>query len=124
MITQATETGSLLTIGVTCSEGRAHLRLSGRLTIDSSPELRNRLLAQLQEEPLENLVIDLSEVPYMDLSGVATLLEALKIAHGRKTGFQLIGLHDRPRYLFEITGLLPLFETCGHISAPSISKAQ
>jgi anti-sigma B factor antagonist len=98
--------------------------LSGRLTIDSSPELRNRLLAQLQEEPLENLVIDLSEVPYMDLSGVATLLEALKIAHGRKTGFQLIGLHDRPRYLFEITGLLPLFETCGHISAPSISKAQ
>jgi anti-sigma B factor antagonist len=124
MFTQATETGSLLTIGLTRSERKAQICLSGRLTIDSSPELRDRLLALLEQEPLENLVIDLSEVPYMDLSGVATLLEALKIARGRKTGFQLTGLHDRPRYLFEITGLLPLFESCGHINAPSVSKAQ
>jgi anti-anti-sigma regulatory factor len=47
----------------------------------------------------------------MDLSGVATLLEALKTARARTIGLELTGLHDRPRYLLELTGLLSLFET-------------
>lgn len=59
----------------------------------------------------------------MDLSGVATLLEALKIARARKTGLRLTGLHDRPRYLLEVTGLLSLFENIGHINASSMQKA-
>lgn len=96
------------------------MSLDGRLTIDSSPLLRDRLLALLHGETLEKLTLDLSDVPYMDVSGVATLLEALKIARARKTGLELTGLHDRPRYLLEVTGLLSLFETRGHISAPSI----
>jgi len=77
----------------------------------------------LYGETLENLVIDLSDVPYVDLSGVATLLEALRITRSRKTGLQLRGLHDRPRYLLEVTGLLSLFETSG-IDFRSIQKAQ
>jgi anti-anti-sigma factor len=75
-------------------------------------------------ETLETLVVDLSDVPYVDLSGVATLLETLQVARRRKTRLQLKGLHDRPRYLLEVTGLLSLFETCGHISASSVQKAQ
>ena len=110
-------------MSVTRIEGRALVSLGGRLTIDSSPELRNQLLATLYGETLENLVIDLSDVPYVDLSGVATLLETLTVARGRKTSLQLRGLHDRPRYLLEVTGLLSLFETCG-INVRSIQKAQ
>ena len=123
MTTQDTQTGSLLTISVTRIEGGALVSLGGRLTIDSSPELRNQLLAVLYGETLKSLVIDLSDVPYMDLSGVATLLETLRIARSRKTGLQLKGLHDRPRYLLEVTGLLSLFETSG-IGVPSIRRAQ
>src|ERR1700686_5367494 len=123
VITQDTPTGSSLTIGVTRSERGALVSLRGRLTIDSSPELRNQLLAVLYGEALENLVIDLSDVPYVDLSGVATLLETLRVARGRKTGLQLKGLHDRPLYLLEVTGLLSLFDTCG-INVRSIQKAQ
>ena len=100
------------------------MSLDGRLPIDSSPLLRDRLLSLLHREPLEKLTLDLSGVPYMDVSGVATLLEALKIARARKTGLELTGLHDRPRYLLEVTGLLSLFETRGHMNAPSIQKAQ
>jgi anti-sigma B factor antagonist len=105
-------------------EGGAFVSVGGRLTIDSSPELRNQLLAVLHGETLQNLVIDLSGVPYIDLSGVATLLEALRVARGRNTNLELKGLHDRPRYLMEVTGLLSLFETGGHISASSLQKAQ
>ena len=122
-MTQNTQSGSLLTISVTRIEGRVVVSLGGRLTIDSSPELRNQLLAVLYGETLENLIIDLSDVPYVDLSGVATLLETLRIARSRKTGLQLKGLHDRPRYLLEVTGLLSLFETSG-IGVPSIRRAQ
>jgi len=71
----------------------------------------------------DGLVIDLSDVPYVDLSGVATLLETLRVARARKTGLQLKGLHDRPLYLLEVTGLLSLFDTCG-INVRSIQKAQ
>ena len=110
-ITQATYAGKLLRISVTRSEGGALVSLDGRVTIDSSPALRDRLLAMLHGETLQHLTVDLSDVPYMDLSGVATLLEALKKARARKTGLELTGLHDRPRYLLEVTGLLSLFET-------------
>jgi anti-anti-sigma factor len=123
VLTQATQTGSSLTISVTRIEGGVVVSLRGRLTIDSSPELRNQLLAVLYGKTLESLVIDLSDVPYVDLSGVATLLETLRIARSRKTGLQLKGLHDRPRYLLEVTGLLSLFETSG-IGVPSIRRAQ
>jgi anti-sigma B factor antagonist len=123
VITQNRQTGSLLTISVTRIEGRALVSLGGRLTIDSSPELRNQLLAVLYGETLENLVIDLSDVPYVDISGVATLLETLRVARGRNTNLQLQGLHDRPRYLLEVTGLLSLFETSG-VDVGSIQKTQ
>ena len=123
MTTKDPQTGSSLTISVTRSERGALVFLGGRLTIDSSPELRSQLLAVLYGETLENLVIDLSDVPYVDLSGVATLLETLRVARARKTGLQLKGLHDRPLYLLEVTGLLSLFDTCG-INVRSIQKAQ
>jgi anti-sigma B factor antagonist len=124
VISQGTQTGDLLTISITrIEEGGVLVSLGGRLTIDSSPELRNQLLAVLYGETLKSLVIDLSDVPYVDLSGVATLLETLRIARSRKTGLQLRGLHDRPSYLLEVTGLLSLFETSG-IDVRSIQKAQ
>jgi anti-sigma B factor antagonist len=123
VISQGTQTGDLLTISITrIEEGRVLVSLDGRLTIDSSPEVRNQLLAVLYGETLKSLVIDLSDVPYVDLSGVATLLETLRIARSRKTGLQLRGLHDRPSYLLEVTGLLSLFETSG-IAVHSIQKA-
>ena len=110
-ITQAMHTDNLLEISVTRTEGGTLVSLGGRLTIDSSPALRDRLLAILHGEVLQSVIVDLSNVPYMDLAGVATLLEALKTARARKTGLELAGLHDRPRYLLEVTGLLSLFET-------------
>ena len=88
------------------------LTVSGRITIDSSPGLRDRLLAILQQQTLSTLTIDLTAVPYIDSSGLATLVEALKIARANQTTLQL-RLHERPRYLMEVTGLLPHFEATG-----------
>jgi len=111
-----------LSISVFDCEGGALIRLNGRISIGSSPGLRNRLLQILDRESLSTLTIDLTAVTYIDLSGVATLVEALKISRRRKSLLQLRGLRDRPRYLLEVTGLIGLFETNGRINDSSASR--
>src|SRR5678815_5919160 len=61
------------------SEDGALACLYGRIDIDSSPALRERLLALLQGRHPSLVSIDLSGVTHIDSSGVATLIEALKI---------------------------------------------
>lgn len=122
MPTLESTTSRELSISVFDCEGGALIRLNGRISIGSSPGLRNRLLQILDRESLSTLTIDLTAVTYIDLSGVATLVEALKISRRRKSLLQLRGLRDRPRYLLEVTGLIGLFETNGRVNDSSASR--
>ncbi len=83
--------------------------LYGRIDIDSSPAVRQRLLALLRAPYPATVSIDLSGVTHIDSSGVATLIEALRIARSNKIELRLQGLHDRLHRLFEHTGMLSLF---------------
>jgi anti-sigma B factor antagonist len=85
------------------------VRLSGRITIDSSPDLRASLLVRLGSPNCRTLTVDLFEVDYIDTSGLATVVEILKAARIQGKSFRLTGLRDRPRYLLEATRLLHLF---------------
>ena len=87
--------------------------LSGHLNIGSSPILRDRLLAILQSDSTKAVIVDLTEVPYIDASGIATLVEALKIARTHQATLCLKGLQGRLLHLFEVTGISALFETVG-----------
>jgi anti-sigma B factor antagonist len=98
------------------------VRLRGRLSIDSSPAFRDRLLALLRRQSPAGVIVDLTEVTYMDASGVATLVEGLKTARNRQVTLWLQGLQGRVRHLFEVTGLLTLFEDSGRRSASSSAK--
>ena len=111
-----------LTIEVNNSEGSALVSLGGRVTVDSSPGLRQQLLALLSQQFLPTLIIDLSELSYIDCSGIATLIEALRIAHQHHTKLQLRGVRDGPRHLLEVTGLLRLFDTNGGTDHSSVPK--
>jgi anti-sigma B factor antagonist len=84
--------------------------LSGRVTIDSSPEFRASLLRMLREPDCQRLEVDFHDVDYIDTSGIAVLMEVLKSARHLGKRLELSGLHDSPRYLFESTGLLSFFE--------------
>jgi anti-sigma B factor antagonist len=83
--------------------------IHGRITLENSGEMRTALRNALRSKPAA-LSVDLSAVTYIDTSGLATLVEADRIA--RKQGSRLIlsGIHDQPRYLLEITHLDRLFE--------------
>jgi anti-anti-sigma factor len=102
-----------LEITMNLDEQGTLMQLVGRLNIDSAPAVRDRLLARLREQQPGALTVDLSEVSYLDCAGIATLIEALKIARNRQTTLRLKGLHGGFHHLFEVTGLLALFETYG-----------
>jgi anti-sigma B factor antagonist len=90
----------------------AIVRLNGRIDVDSSPDVRDCLLAILSGKQLVHAVtVDLAGVMFIEASGVATLVEALKVARHRQIRLHLQGLHGSVLRLFEVTGLLPLFET-------------
>ena len=88
------------------------VQLSGRIDVDSSPDLRDRLRALLSEKtmPQTIIVVDLAGVPYIETSGVATLIEALRIARHHQIHFRLQGLSGATLRLFEVTGVLALFD--------------
>jgi anti-sigma B factor antagonist len=101
------------------NQERTLLRLKGHLGLDSSPALRDQLLGMFQGQTRKAVVIDLAELSYIDASGIATLLEALKISRHRQSTLCLTGLQGRLLHLFEVTGVLPLFESdqCGNASS-------
>jgi anti-sigma B factor antagonist len=88
-------------------------RVSGRVTIDSSPHMRIALLRLLRNESRGPVTVDTSEVSYMDTSGVATLLEALTVARKRSLKLHLVGVSGQTRMLAEVTELPQIFEAAG-----------
>jgi anti-sigma B factor antagonist len=111
-----------LEIAIHHEEEGSTVHLRGRLNIDSSPAFRDRLLAMLQAQSPQAVIVDFSEVSYVDSSGIATLIEGLKIARQRRTTLCLHGLQGRFLHLFEVTGMSTLFEKSGCGSASSESK--
>ena len=109
MLSKNSESIEKSEIKTVASENGALASLYGRIDIDSSPAVRDQLIALLHAPHPRTVSIDLSGVTHIDSSGVATLIEALKIARNRKTELRLQGLHDRLLRLFEATGILSLF---------------
>ena len=83
--------------------------LQGRITISNANDMRRTLADGLRSRPPE-LTVDLSQVTYMDTSGLATLMEATRIAIQQGTRLVLSGIQNQPRYLLEITDLDHVFE--------------
>ena len=85
------------------------LELAGEVDLNCSVELRGHLLESLETKPAR-LILDLSEVSFMDSSGLATLVEALQLSRKQAISLRLSGLQPRVKSLFEIARLDQLFE--------------
>ena len=111
-----------LEIAVSKRDDSSIVRLRGRVNVDSSPALRDRLLALLRAQSPEAVIVDLSDVSYIDSSGLATLVEGLGVARMRQTTLCVQGLHGRLLQLFQATRLSSLFENNGCKGASSVSQ--
>ena len=109
MLTDITEDFDRPDIKIAVGRDGVVMRLFGRIDIEFSPTIRDRLLALVETSNAKPVGIDLSAVTHIDSSGIATLIEALRMARASKTSLRLQGLQGRLLRLFEITGLLNLF---------------
>lgn len=80
----------------------------GEVDLHRSPALREKLKSAAQQRP-RRLIVDLSGVPYMDSSGVATLVEAMQITRKQATELILCNMQDKVRSIFEIARLDTVF---------------
>lgn len=91
-------------------DGRTVLIVSEeRLDASNSGELREIML-NLLEAGGQKLVIDLSQVSFIDSSGLGALLSGFKSANLRSGSLVLAGLQSRVQSMFELTRLHRVFE--------------
>ena len=83
--------------------------VSGEIDLNRSLEFQHAMLKVLEDRP-ERIVINLSDVTYMDSSGVASLVKLLSRVRKTGTSLKLVGLQDRVRSVFEITRLDTVFD--------------
>lgn len=88
------------------------LEIGGEIDLHSAPGLKSEL-AKLAEAAGALVAVDLSEVTFLDSTGVGTLVGGLKKV--RENGGKLVffGVRPRVKRVLEITGLLralPIFD--------------
>ncbi len=108
--------GTGLEVGVERREDATILRPVGDVDLNCSPTLRAELM-QAQEQRPQRLIVDLSDVPYMDSSGVATLVEAMKGQRQRGSSLILCCMQQRVRSIFEIARLDIVFKIVDDLDA-------
>jgi len=100
--------GKSLSVTVEQVNDATVVRLDGEVDLNVSPTLRARLKTLTGERhPL--IVIDMAGVPYIDSSGVATLVECLQSTSRYKGKLRLASLTKRAAGVFEISRLDTVF---------------
>lgn len=95
-------------IQISDTHGGFVLTPEGDVDLSRAPSLRSQIAAVFDRKP-GKVIMDLGKVPYMDSSGVATLVEAMQIANRSQSTFILTGLQERVRSIFEIARLDKVF---------------
>lgn len=89
--------------------GVAIFRMSGDIDINTSPDVKKSFDDAVNEKK-EKVLINLSDVGYVDSSGLATLVEVLKNLRSYGGKLKLSNLSEKVKGLFEITKLDKLFD--------------
>ena len=85
-----------------------YFEISGDLDFNSSPELKEKL-QQAFAKQAKSIVINLKKVGYIDSSGLATFVDALKKTKAVSGKLILTDLSDAVRSVFEIAKLDQIF---------------
>lgn len=83
------------------------VHLTGKIDLYSSAEIRRIILLLLKQD--RSLLIDFSNLSFIDCSVIAILVEALKISKSRGLCLSIIGAKASPLQLFKLTHLNSVF---------------
>ncbi|MDW4528998.1 anti-sigma factor antagonist [Rossellomorea marisflavi] len=81
-----------------------HVKVSGEIDAYTAPKLKESLQPVAEKENCQ-LIVDLSDVSYMDSTGLGVFVGLFKTVKAGGGELHLVGLSDRLKRLFDITGL-------------------
>jgi anti-sigma B factor antagonist len=84
---------------------RVSVALSGDIDYAAVPKITAATLTALDLAEGRPIEVDLTEVTFMDSSGIGAMLEAQRQCANRGTAFAIIAIPDRIRRLFALTGV-------------------
>ena len=98
-----------LRIETTETDGGQRIKVEGEVDLSSSPELRTAIL-KATAKGKGKVAVDLSGVPYMDSSGVATLVEGLKSVCQKGADFVLVSPSAAVMKVLQLSRLDTVFD--------------
>ena len=81
----------------------------GRLAIGVGDELLPTLIEQLLNEGNKKILLNLSDMDYIDSNGLGELVQSLKQSKRFGASLRLLKPQDRVRNTLRLTNLLPMF---------------
>ena len=81
----------------------------GRLAVGVGDEILPRLVEQLLNEGNKKILLNLSEMDYIDSNGLGELVQSLKTSKRFGASLRLLKPQDRVRKTLRLTNLLPMF---------------
>jgi anti-sigma B factor antagonist len=94
----------IMQIATTPGSDRHVITVSGEVDLASSPELDTAIIAAI-ESGTASVVIDLTDVSFMDSSGLGVIVRGLKRCREADKDLDLVITNERVLKVFGITGL-------------------
>lgn len=101
--------------GITENAGCLVVALEGEIDLEQAGTVRRALLDALKKG--RNVLVDLSQVTYIDSSGIASLVEGLQVARKAKIDLALVSVSQRVRRVLELARLDKVFPIHADIAA-------
>ena len=80
------------------------LQINGEIDMATGPELRQRIVQYVQYGHM-NIVLDLTNVDFVDSTGLGVLIGGLKRTRSHGGDLRCIGLTEPLKEMFKLTGL-------------------
>ena len=89
-------------------DGAVVVRLAGELDLSTAAELRQLLLRVAESDTAATVVLDMSDVRFIDAHSIGLIVSASKAAKVRGRELQVDGLDGLPARVFRLVGLEPM----------------
>ena len=87
------------------------VEVGGEIDVATAPRLREQLIALVNDQRY-HIVVSLEAVDFIDSTGLGVLISGLKRVRTHGGRFSLVCTEPRILKVFEITGLLAVFNVC------------
>src|SRR5690242_10775866 len=102
-----------VTCATTIWDGKPHVRLRGDLDFQSAPAVRATLQSvagyPLSGDGADALVLDITDLKYIDSSGISALVSTARQAQARGRDLRLVGASPHVQLLLSATGFTRFF---------------